>query len=126
MVTNGEGQLHVIPNVTADTYTVQITMDGFRSLSRQGVKVSGGDRVVVETLVLQVGGADGDRHGRPPSRPMIQAASGERSSALTRMQLENLPISQHNFLDFITSCRVVPGAQNQDDSASAAAARTTT
>src|SRR5262245_16516563 len=41
VVTNGEGRF-VIPNVTVDTYTVQVSMNGFRTLSRQGVKVSGG------------------------------------------------------------------------------------
>ncbi len=35
----------VFPNVTADTYTVEVTMDGFRTTRRGGVAVSGGDRV---------------------------------------------------------------------------------
>ncbi len=99
VVTNAEGQ-YVIPNVTPDTYTVQVTMNGFRTLSRQGVKVSGGDRVVVEALVLQVGGTTESVTVTAES-PMLQAATGERSSALTRMQLEDLPISQHTFLEFI-------------------------
>ena len=34
----------VIPNVTPDTYTVEITMPGFSTVARPGVAVSGGDR----------------------------------------------------------------------------------
>lgn len=113
VVTNGEGQ-YVIPNVTADTYTVQITMTGFRSLSRQGVKVSGGDRVVVETQVLQVGGTTENVTVTAES-PMLQAATGDRSSALTRAQLENLPISQHTFLEFITIQIGVDARRNNQD-----------
>src|SRR4051812_15722051 len=43
-VTNATGD-YVFPNMTADTYTVEVTMDGFKSVRRTGVKVSGGDRV---------------------------------------------------------------------------------
>ena len=46
---------------------------------------------------------------------MLQAATGDRSSALTRMQLEDLPISQHTFLEFINiQIGVDARRQNQD------------
>ena len=34
-VTNAEGD-YVFPNVTADTYTVEVTMEGFKTLTRKG------------------------------------------------------------------------------------------
>ena len=40
-VTNENGD-YVFPNVTADTYTIEITMQGFKMLKRAGVAVSGG------------------------------------------------------------------------------------
>src|SRR5262245_59157216 len=113
VVTNTEGR-YVIPNVTVDTYTVQVTMVGFRTLSRQGVRVSGGDRVLVEAIVLQVGGTTENVTVTAES-PILQAATGERSSALSRLQLEDLPISQHTFLEFIqTQIGVDARRQNQD------------
>jgi Carboxypeptidase regulatory-like domain len=113
VVTNTDGQ-YVIPNVTVDIYTVQVTMTGFRTFLRQGVRVSGGDRVVVETLVLQVGGTTENVTVTAES-PMLQAATGERSSALTRLQLEDLPMSSHTFLEFIqTQIGVDARRQNQD------------
>src|SRR5215831_14916666 len=55
-VTNGTGDF-VIPNVTAGTYTMEITMPSFKTLKRSNVVVSPGSRVAIEGLVLEVGGA---------------------------------------------------------------------
>ena len=52
-VTSGTGDF-VIPNVTPDTYTVEVTMDGFKNMKRSGVTVFGGDRVAVPALTLEV------------------------------------------------------------------------
>ena len=35
----------VIPNVTPDTYTVQVTLQGFKTLKISGIIVSSGDRL---------------------------------------------------------------------------------
>jgi hypothetical protein len=53
--TNENGNF-VFPNVPGDTYTVEVTLEGFKTLRREGVLVSPGDRVVVPTLTLTVGG----------------------------------------------------------------------
>ena len=53
--TNENGDF-VFPNVPGDTYTVQVTLEGFKTLRRAGVLVSPGDRVVVPTMTLSVGG----------------------------------------------------------------------
>ena len=45
----------VFPNVTADSYIVQVTLDGFKTLKRSGIKVSPGDRMVMGTLTIEVG-----------------------------------------------------------------------
>src|SRR5438046_7119269 len=53
-VTNGSGD-YVFPNITADTYTVEVTLEGFHTISRTGVIVSAGERVSVPALVLEPG-----------------------------------------------------------------------
>src|SRR5262245_36483978 len=45
-VTNETGD-YVLPNITPDTYTLEVTMDGFRTVRRTGVIVTGGERVSV-------------------------------------------------------------------------------
>jgi hypothetical protein len=103
-VTSASGD-YVFPNVTADTYTVEITMDGFRTVRRPGVKVSGGDRVSVPSLTLEPGGA-AETVNVTSEAPLIQASSGERSFAISTTQIENLPINHGNFTS-VTS--FVPG-----------------
>ena len=80
-VTNATGD-YVFPNVTADTYTVEVTMDGFRTVKRPGIKASGGDRVTVPALTLEPGGAE-ETVNVTSEAPLIQASSGERSFAIS-------------------------------------------
>src|SRR5881394_1895601 len=47
---------YTFPNVTTGTYTVEVTMSGFKTAQRKGVPVSGGDRVAVPSITLEVGG----------------------------------------------------------------------
>ena len=99
-ITNSTGD-YVIPNVTADTYSVEISMEGFKTVQRKNVKVSGGDRVVVPVVTLEVGGASETVNVQAES-PMIQAQSGERSFAVATEQIEKLPINHTNFTSVVS------------------------
>ena len=48
-LTNDTGN-YVFPNVTPDTYTVEVSLDGFKTVSRTGIQVSGADRIGVPPL----------------------------------------------------------------------------
>ena len=85
-VTNATGD-YVFPNITPDTYTVEVTMDGFRTVRRASVKVTGGDRVTVPALTLEPGGAE-ETVTVTSEAPLIQASSGERSFAIPRRNRE--------------------------------------
>jgi len=99
-VTNASGD-YTFPNVTADTYTVEVSMEGFKTLTRKNVKVSGGDRVSVGNVTLEVGGAAETVNVQAES-PMIQAQSGERSFAVATEQIEKLPINHTNFTSVVS------------------------
>ena len=94
-ITNGRGDF-VFPNVTADTYTIEVTMDGFKTLTRRGVSVSGADRVAVPALTLEIGGAS-ETVNVTAEAALVQSSSGERSFAISTEQIENLPINHGNF-----------------------------
>ena len=94
-VTNASGD-YVFPNITADTYTVEVTMEGFRTVTRAGVVVSAGERVSVPVLTLELGGTQETVNVIGES-PLVQAASGERSFAIATEQIENLPINRSTF-----------------------------
>src|ERR1700704_3541260 len=53
-VTNEAGN-YVFPNVTPDTYTVEVTLEAFKAVKRTGVAVSAGDRVGVQPLTPEPG-----------------------------------------------------------------------
>ena len=112
-VTTNDAGDYVIPNVTADTYTVEVSMDGFKTVRRQGIKVSGGDRVGVPALVLEVGGAT-ETVNVTAEAALVQSQSAERSFAISTEQVENLPIQHSNFTS-ITS--LTPGVQVGGNSA---------
>jgi hypothetical protein len=106
-VTNATGDF-VIANVTPDTYTVEVTMPGFKTITRKGVQVSGGDRVAVGALTLEIGGTT-EVVDVTAEAPLIQAQSGERSFAVSTTQVENLPINHGNFTSVVS---LVPGVLN--------------
>ncbi len=90
VITNAQGG-YTVASLKADTYTVEVTMSGFKKTTRTGIAVSGGDRVVVPKLTLTIGGQQ-ESVEVTAQAPVIQAASGERSSALESTQLQNLPM----------------------------------
>ena len=94
-VTNETGD-YVFPNVTPDTYTVEVTLEAFKTVKRAGIAVSGGDRVGIPPLTLEPG-AVAETVTVTAESPMVQTQSGERSYAVTSKQIENLPIARNNF-----------------------------
>src|SRR5215469_17401488 len=77
VVTNESGD-YVFPDVTADTYTIEVTAPSFKTLRRAGILVTGGDRVGVPTLTLDVGATVETGNGTADSA-MVQTQRGERS-----------------------------------------------
>jgi hypothetical protein len=47
----------VFPNVTADTYTIEVEMPSFKTLRQSGIAVNPGPRLSIGTLTIEVGGA---------------------------------------------------------------------
>ncbi len=117
-VTNATGD-YVFPNVTPGTYTVEVTMDQFRTVRQTNVAISGGDRLAVPALTLEPGGA-AETVNVTSEAPLIQASSGERSFTITTSSVENLPISGRNFASLTqltpgvtgTTTRLGGGGQN--------------
>ena len=105
--TNTSGDF-VVPNVPPDTYTIQVTMQGFKTLRRGGISVSAGDRVGIGTLTIDVGGV-AETVSVQAESPLVQTQSGERSFAVTTQAVENLPISNRSFVQLATLAPGVTG-----------------
>jgi hypothetical protein len=98
---------YVFPNVTAATYTVEVSMSGFKNAQRKGVPVSGGDRVSVPAITLEIGGQT-EAVTVVAETPLVQAQSGERSFLVTSEQVANLPINHGNFTSLV---QLAPGVR---------------
>ena len=72
-------------------------MPGFKKLTRQGVSVSGSDRVVVEPLVLQVGGTQETVNVRADA-PLLQAARPEEYTCARPLHYVLLRFAGKRFL----------------------------
>jgi hypothetical protein len=94
-LTNESGT-YVFPNVTPDTYTVEITLEGFKTARLDGIRVSGGDRVGMPPVALAPGQL-AETVTVTGESPIVQTMSGERSFAITSTQIANLPIPRGNF-----------------------------
>lgn len=102
--TNADGDF-VFPNLTPGTYTVRVTMDGFKTLERPGIVVSPGDRVLVQTLTIDIGSLS-ETVTVNSETPVIQASSGERSFTIDPDSVANLPLGDRNFA---TLASLAPG-----------------
>jgi hypothetical protein len=111
-VTSESGDF-VFPNVTPDKYTIEVAMEGFKTLRRTGIQVTGGDRVGVAGLTIEVGGA-AETVNVTAEAALVQSQSGERSFAITTEQIENLPIGHGNFTNLTA---FTPGVRSGGDSA---------
>ena len=96
VVSNSSGDFTFV-NVAPDVYTIQITMDGFKTLRRGGVPVSAGDRYAIGTLVVEVGGL-AETVSVTGETSAIQASSGERSFTVSREAVENLPVASRSYM----------------------------
>ena len=108
VVTNASGDF-VFPNLTADTYTIQIEMSSFRTLKRTGVEVNPGSRIALGTLTIDVGGTS-EVVTVMAETPMIQAASGERSFSINTDSVANLPLANRSYDALLA---LAPGVNSQ-------------
>jgi hypothetical protein len=108
--TNTSGDF-VFANVPPDRYTIQVTMDGFKTLRKEGVSVSAGDRSTVGTLTIEVGALTETVQVKSEAQ-LVQATTGERSFAITTDSVENLPISNRSFVQLATLAPGVSGSGN--------------
>jgi hypothetical protein len=111
VITNASGDF-VFPNVTADTYTLQIEMESFRTLRRSGIAVSPGSIVAVGAVAIEIGGTSEILTVKAEA-PLVQTASGERSFTVSTESVSNLPLANRTFdslLALAPGVVVTPGA----------------
>jgi len=108
VVSNAQGGF-VFANVTADTYTVQIEMSGFRTVRRAALVVGSGEILAIGTLTLEVGGTS-EVVNVTGEAPLVQSASGERSFTVSTESVANLPLLNRSYFGVLA---LAPGVVPQ-------------
>src|SRR6266702_1272753 len=105
-----DGGRFVFPIVRPDTYTLQVTLAGFKTLQRTNLIVNANDKLSTGSLTLDIGGLTEEVIVASPTP--LQSVSGERSFTLSNATLENIANNGRMLFNFAT---LVPGALSQNN-----------
>jgi hypothetical protein len=114
VTTDGEGRF-VFPVVRPDTYTLRVSMTGFKTTERSNVVVNANDKFSAGAFTLQVG--DMTEEVSVLARVSeLQTTSGERSFTLESEALKNIANNGRALFGFVN---LVPGVLQQGRSGEA-------
>jgi len=105
-----EGGRFVFPIVRPDTYSLKVSLQGFKTLERTNLVVSANDRLSTGMLRLDVG-AMTEEVSVTARVSELQTDSGERSFTLESEALKNIANNGRAVFNFAT---LVPGALSQN------------
>src|SRR5439155_17997032 len=107
-----DGGRFVFPIVRPDTYTLQVTLTGFKTAERTNLVVNANDKLSTGPLTLEVASL-AENVTVTASSPVtpLQSASGERSFTLQAETLKNIENHGQALLNFEI---LVPGALSQN------------
>ena len=107
-----DGGRFVFPIVRPDTYTLQVTLAGFKTAERTNLVVNANDKLSTGPLTLEVASL-AENVTVTASSPVtpLQSASGERSFTLQAETLKNIANNGRALFNFAT---LVPGALSQN------------
>src|SRR5262245_840332 len=105
-----EGGRFVFPIVRPDTYSLKVTLQGFKTLERTNLVVSANDKLSTGALTLEVG-AMSEEVSVSARVTEVQSSSGERSFTLESETLKNIANNGRALFNFAT---LVPGALSQN------------
>ena len=95
VVTDTVGEFF-FPNLAPDTYALEVSLEGFQTVRRTGIAISGGDRSSLGGITLEVGGL-AESVTVTAEAALVQSQSGERSFTVTTNTVESLPIANRSF-----------------------------
>ncbi len=116
VVTNETGDF-VFVNVKSDTYTLEVTMDAFKTVRKTGVRLGAAERVSVGVLTIEPGGVAETVEVKGES-PLVQANSGERSFTVDTEAVQNLPLLGRSFTQLASLAPGVTGTSRIGDRSS--------
>ncbi|MBI4478248.1 MAG: carboxypeptidase regulatory-like domain-containing protein, partial [Acidobacteria bacterium] len=99
-VTNEQGSF-TIPSVQAGTYTVSVSLSGFKTAVLSNVTVNAAVPASVR-VTLEIGGLQETVVVQSEASSIVQTQSSAVSTTVDIRQVQNLPLMSRNALDFVT------------------------
>jgi hypothetical protein len=106
---DAEGRF-VFPIVRPDTYTLQVKMQGFKTVEQTNVRVNANDRLSTGVVTLEIGGME-ENVSVTARVSELQVESGERSFTLENEALKNIANNGRALFNF---ANLVPGVIPND------------
>ncbi len=103
----------IFPNIPGDTYTVSVSLTGFKKVERTGIEGVPGSRVAVPAITLEVGNLS-ETVEVSAQAPLVQAATGERSAIVQQEAVQNVPVSGTFFAQMVA---LTPGVNSTSSNA---------
>ncbi|MFB3779038.1 MAG: carboxypeptidase regulatory-like domain-containing protein [Bryobacteraceae bacterium] len=88
--TSGPTGDFIIMNIPGDTYTVSVSVPGFRKVERTGIRVVAGDRVGIGTITLEVASTDTTIEVTAQA-PLLQTQTGDRATTVPTTAVQQVP-----------------------------------
>jgi hypothetical protein len=108
--TSNDSGIFLFPSILPGTYSVEVTMAGFRSYQVKDINVTMNERRSLGNLVLQVGQVQERVEVTAEATP-VQTASSERAGLVTQTQLLNTAIRGRDFVSLIAT---LPGVYDEN------------
>jgi carboxypeptidase family protein len=103
-VTDSNGDF-LITNVIAGTYSLTVSLSGFKSYAAKGLVLTATERLSLPPIAMALGGLTETVTVQAES-PRIQTQSGERSAVITAGELEDIGLKGR---DFMGALQILPG-----------------
>ena len=98
--------LYSLPNLPVGDYEISVQQTGFKTAVRSDVEPTVGS-VLTINIQLEVGGST-ETVSVTSDAPVVETSRSQASTAVTQLQIQELPVNGRNFLDFtLTSPGVV-------------------
>ena len=95
VVQSGENGEFVVPNLLPGTYTIAVSAQGFTTLQKTDIVLSGADRLNAGEFVLAVGATtESVKVTADAGQLQLQSNSAERSDLITSKQLDDVALDR--------------------------------
>src|SRR5262245_50714001 len=106
-ITDPERGSFQVTGLTPGTYTVTVSLQGFRTFERKGVVVSSSERVSIGSVALAVGGLQ-DTISVTATGTQVNTVETQHGGVITRTQIEQIQVLGR---DVTSLMRLLPGVR---------------